>query len=127
MFYVLHYKANKTEYMPKRQQATELLAFGFDSRNCVKCPGSSEKHNKISVRIRKDDFSKLGSNAGTGIQQIYVRVPEQEALTVDVGKCISIKTTKKVLSFEVSSIHVLTSIMSQTRFIRTAVLSGRFT
>jgi hypothetical protein len=112
--------------MPKRQKATELLAFGFDSLNCVKCTASSEKHSKISVRIRKDDFAKLASTASTATSQIYVRVPEQEALSVDVGKCISIKTTKRVLSFEVSSIHVLTSIMSQTRFIRTAVLSGRF-
>jgi len=112
--------------MPKRQQATELVAFGFDSPNCVKCPASSEKHSKISVRIRKDDFAKLGSNASTGTSQIYVRVPQQEALSVDVGHCIIIDTKKRELSFEVSSIHVLTSIMSQTRFIRTAVLSGRF-
>jgi hypothetical protein len=112
--------------MPKRQQATELVAFGFDSPNCVKCPASSEKHSKISVRIRKDDFAKLGSNASTGTSQIYVRVPEQEALSVDIGSCINIKSKKCELSFEVSSIHVLTSIVSQTRFIRTAVLSGRF-
>ena len=112
--------------MPIRQRATELLAFGFDSPSCVKCCGSSEKHSKISVRIRKDDFDKLGSSATTGTAQIYVRVPEQEALSVDVGHCIIIKTRTGELSFEVSSIHVLTSIMSQTRFIRTAVLSGRF-
>jgi hypothetical protein len=113
--------------MPIRQKATELLAFGFDSRNCVKCPGSSERHSKISVRIRKDDFAKLGSTASTGTSQIYVRVPEQEALSIDIGSCMKIKNKKCDLSFEVSSIHVLTSIVSQTRFIRTAVLSGRFT
>jgi hypothetical protein len=126
MFEELHYKANKTKHMPIRQQATPLLAFGFDSRNCVTCPGSSDKHSKIVVRIRKDDLARLESDDTHGMSQIYVRVPAQESLSVDVGRCISIQSKKRALSFEVSSIHVLTSITSQTRFYRTAVLSGRF-
>jgi len=115
--------------MPKRQQATPLLAFGFTSTNCVKCTGSSQNHSKMVVRMRKDDLARIESDeahAADGAAQIYVRVPEQEALSVDVGSCININTKKSELSFEVSSIHVLTSIMSQTRFVRTAVLSGRF-
>ena len=112
--------------MPIRQQATQLLAFGFTSSNCVKFSGSSDKHRNIVVRIRKNDFARIMSNDKQGSTQVYVRVPEQESLSIDTGRCITIKTTKSVLSFEVSSIHVLTSMTSQTRFHRTAVLSGRF-
>jgi hypothetical protein len=113
--------------MPIRQQATSLVAFGFDSRNCVKCSGSSDKHSNMVVRIRKDDLAGIESSKRSGASQIYVRVPEQESLAIDIGRCININTKKCELSFEVSSIHVLTSITSQTRFYRTAVLSGRFT
>ena len=112
--------------MPIRQRATPLLAFGFTSTNCVKCSGSSNNHSKMVVRIRKEDLVRIESNATPDASQIYVRVPAQEALSVDVGSCINIDTKKSELSFEVSSIHVLTSIVSQTRFVRTAVLSGRF-
>ena len=112
--------------MPIRQRATPLLAFGFDSRNCVKCSGSSDKHSKMVVRIRKDDLVSIESNKTNGASQIYVRVPDQEPLAIDVGSCVNVNTKKCELSFEVSSIHVLTSITSRTRFHRTAVLSGRF-
>jgi hypothetical protein len=113
--------------MPIRQRATPLLALGFNSTNCVKCSGRSDKHRNMVVRIRKDDLASIESSAEHGTAQIYVRVPDQEALSVDIGRCIDISTKKCELSFEVSSIHVLTSIKSQTRFYRTAVLSGRFT
>ena len=112
--------------MPIRQRATPLLAFGFTSTNCVKCSGSSDKHSNMVVRIRKDDLAKIESNETTHASQIYVRVPDQESLAIDVGTCVDINTKTCELSFEVSSIHVLTSITSQTRFYRTAVLSGRF-
>ena len=115
--------------MPIRQRATPLLAFGFTSTNCVKCSGSSDRHSKMVVRIRKDDLARIESNethAAVGVSQIYVRVAQEESLCIDVGSTININTKKSELSFEVSSIHVLTSIMSQTRFVRTAVLSGRF-
>jgi hypothetical protein len=78
------------------------------------------------VRIRKSDYERLKHDDKDGVSQIYVRVPQQESLSIEIGRCINIPTNKCELSFEVSSIHVLTSIMSQTRFIRTAVLSGRF-
>ena len=112
--------------MPIRQQATPLLAFGFNSRNCVKCSGSSDKHSNMVVRIRKDDLADIESSEKQNATQIYVRVPDKESLAVDIGSCININTKRCELSFEVSSIHVLTSITSKTRFYRTAVLSGRF-
>ena len=112
--------------MPIRQRATPLLAFHFDARNCVKCSGSSDKHSSMVVRIRKDDLAMIESSETHDASQIYVRVPDQESLAIDVGSCVNINTKKCELSFEVSSIHVLTSITSQTRFHRTAVLSGRF-
>jgi len=113
--------------MPIRQQATPLLAFGFNSPNCVKCTGKSDNHSNLVVRIRKTDLARIESKDEEGMSQIYVRVPGQESLSIDIGRCINITTNKCELSFEVSAIHVLTSITSQTRFYRTAVLSGRFT
>jgi hypothetical protein len=112
--------------MPIRQEVTQLLAFGFDSRNCVKCKGTSDNHKKMVVRIRKEDLAKFQISKTHDTLQIYVRVPEQESLNVDVGTCVNIETKMAELSFEVSSIHVLTRITSQTRFYRTAVLSGCF-
>ena len=126
MFQAVHYKANKTKHMPIRQQATQLVAFGFDTRNCVSFSGSSDNHSKIAVRIRKGDYERLKNDDKDGLSQIYVRVPQQESLSIEIGRCINIPTNKCELSFEVSSIHVLTTITSQTRFYRTAVLSGRF-
>jgi hypothetical protein len=105
--------------MPIRQEVTQLLAFGFDSRNCVKCKGTSDNH-------KKEDLAKFQVSKTHDTLQIYVRVPEQESLNVDVGTCVNIETKMAELSFEVSSIHVLTRITSQTRFYRTAVLSGCF-
>jgi len=123
----IHYKANQKSYMPKPQRTTELLAFRFDSPNCVKCTGSSDKHDSMLVRIRKDEIANIESKATFGSSQVYVRVPATKALSVDVGSFIKITTKRCELCFKVSSIHVLTSITSRTRFHRTAVLSGRFT
>jgi hypothetical protein len=112
--------------MPIRQRATPLLAFGFNSTNCVKFPGHSEKHSNMVVRIRKDDLANIDSNALHGGAQVYVRVPETEPLAIDIGTSIHIDTKKRELRFVVSSIYILTGIKSRTRFYRTAVLSGRF-
>ena len=113
--------------MPIRQRTTPLLAFRFDSPNCVKCSGSSDKHANMLVRIRKDDLANIERNTTYGESQVYVRVPDTQALSLDMGSFITINTKKCELCFRVSSIHVLTSITSRTRFHRTAVLSGRFT
>ena len=79
------------------------------------------------VRIRKHDLDNIETKGEYGASQIYVRVPDQESLSVDIGSFIKIDTNKRELCFEVSSIHVLTTITSHTRFYRTAVLSGSFT
>jgi len=113
--------------MPIRQRTTALLAFGFESPSCVKCCGSSDKHSTMLVRIRKHDLADIERHATQGASQIYVRVPDGEALAIDIDGLIKIDTKKcEQLSFTVSAIHVLTCITSRTRFHRTAVLSGRF-
>ena len=113
--------------MPIRQRTTALLAFGFESPNCVKCCGSSDKHSTMLVRIRKHDLADIESHATQDASQIYVRVPEGEVLSLDIESVIKIDTKKcEQLCFTVSAIHILTSITSRTRFYRTAVLSGRF-
>ena len=113
--------------MPIRQRGTALLAFGFHADNCVKFSGSSNQHSKMVVRIRKDDLATIERDGEYGASQIYVRVPDQESLSVDIGSFIKVDINKRELCFEVSSIHVMTAITSQTRFYRTAVLSGSFT
>jgi len=126
MLAAVHYKANKIVCMPIRQRATPLLAFGFNSTNCVKFAGHSEKHSNMVVRIRKNDLVNIESNALEGGAQVYVRVPETEPLAIEIGTSVHIDTKKRELRFVVSSIHILTGIKSRTRFYRTAVLSGRF-
>ena len=76
--------------------------------------------------IDRIQFANIESKGEYGVSQIYVRVPDHESLSVDMGSFIKIDTNKRELCFEVSSIHVLTAITSQTRFYRTAVLSGCF-
>jgi hypothetical protein len=112
--------------MPKRQQATALVGLGFHADNCVKFSGSSDNHKNMAVRIRKHDLPKIESNEAYGADQIYVRVPARESLAIDIGTFIKIKTNRRELSFEVSSIRVMTAITSLARFHRTAVLSGCF-
>jgi hypothetical protein len=79
------------------------------------------------VRIRKQDLADIERHATQGASQIYVRVPEGEALSIDIESLIKIDTKKcEQLRFTVSAVSVLTSITSRTRFYRTAVLSGSF-
>jgi len=79
------------------------------------------------VRIRKHDIADIERNATQGQSQIYVRVPEGEVLSIEIDSLIKIDTNKREqLCFTVSAIHIMTSIVSRTRFYRTAVLSGRF-
>jgi hypothetical protein len=121
------YKANNTLlHMPRRQETTELQAFRFDSRDCKSFRASTVAHDNLFIRIRKTDLADIMKHATYERAQIYVRAEQTEALQVQPGDTIHIKIKKQIVDFEVSSIHVLTSINQRPRFVRTAVLSGSF-
>jgi hypothetical protein len=56
-----------------------------------------------------------------------VRAEQTESLQVQPGDSMHIKIKANDVFFQVSSIHVLTSISQRPRFVRTAILSGSFT
>ena len=112
--------------MPRRQDTTELQAFRFDSRDCKSFRASCAAHDRLFIRIRKTDLTDILRHTTYGTSQIYVRAEQTESLQVQPGESMHIKTKANDIVFEVSSIHVLTSISQRPRFVRTAVLSGRF-
>jgi hypothetical protein len=112
--------------MPFRQKTTELQAFGFDSEDCKSFKGNCEGNEKLFIRIRKKDLREILNNTAYGTSQIYVRSERQEALQIQPGYSINITTKNKNFVFDVSSIHMLTSLNQRPRFSRTAVLSGTF-
>ena len=121
------YKANDTLlHMPRRQETTELQAFRFDSRDCKSFRASTVAHDNLFIRIRKPDLPDIMKHTTYDRAQIYVRAEKTEALQVQPGDTIHIKIKKQIVDFQVSSIHVLTSINQRPRFVRTAVLSGSF-
>ena len=121
------YKANDTLlHMPRRQETTELQAFRFDSRDCKSFRASTVAHDNLFIRIRKIDLPDIMKYTTYDRSQIYVRAEQTEALQVQPGDIIHIKIKQEIVDFQVSSIHVLTSINQRPRFVRTAVLSGSF-
>ena len=112
--------------MPFRQQTTELQAFGFDSEDCKSFKGSCDGNEKLCIRIRKTDIDDILNSTAYGTSQIYVRAERQEPLAIQPGYSVKIETKNKVLVFDVSSIHMLTSLNQRPRFSRSAVLSGVF-
>ena len=112
--------------MPRRQEITELQAFRFDGRDCKSFRASTTAHDNLFIRIRKTDLPDIMKHTIYDRAQIYVRAEQTEALQVQPGDTIHIKIKKQIVDFEVSSIHVLTSINQRPRFVRTAVLSGSF-
>jgi hypothetical protein len=112
--------------MPFRQKTTELQAFGFDSEDCKAFKGNCEGNEKLFIRIRKKDLGAILNSTTFGLSQIYVRSERQEPLQIQPGYSINITTKNKVLVFDVSSIHMMTSLNQRPRFSRTAVLSGTF-
>jgi len=113
--------------MPRRQDTTELQAFRFDSRDCKSFRASCTAHERLFIRIRKTDLADILKHTTFGTSQIYVRAEQTESLQVQPGESVRVKTKTTEFSFEVSSIHVLTSISQRPRFVRTAILSGSFT
>ena len=118
--------------MPRRQdihelQATELQAFRFDSRDCKSFRASCTSHGSLFIRIRKTDLPSIMQQNIYGTTQMYVRAERTEALQVQPGDTLHVTIKKQNMHFEISSIHVLTSINQKPRFVRTAVLSGSFT
>ena len=112
--------------MPFRQNTTELQQFQFDSKDCKSFKGDCEGNDKLFIRIRKKDMGDILEKTTYGISQIYVRTDKDSPLLIQPGYSINIKTKTDVLVFEVSSIHMLTSLNQRPRFSRTAVLSGIF-
>jgi hypothetical protein len=113
--------------MPFRQHTTELQQFRFDSKDCKSFKGDCEGNDKLFIRIRKKDISDILDKTTYGTSQIYVRAERDSPLQIQPGYSIKIKTKTDVLVFEVSGIHMLTSLNHRPRFSRTAVLSGIFT
>ena len=113
--------------MPRRQETTELQAFRFDSRDCKSFRASCTAHESLFIRIRKMDLPDIMKHSTYDRSQIYVRAEQTEALQVQPGETLHIKINKQDVYFQISSIHVLTSINQRPRFVRTAVLSGSFT
>jgi hypothetical protein len=112
--------------MPFRQRTTELQEFRFDSKDCKSFKGDCEGNDKLFIRIRKTEIGDILGKTTYGISQIYVRADRDRPLQIQPGYSINIKTKTKVLVFEVSGIHMLTSLNQRPRFSRTAVLSGIF-
>lgn len=112
--------------MPFRQRTTELQEFRFDSKDCKSFKGDCEGNDKLFIRIRKRDISDIFDKTTYGTSQIYVRAERDRPLQIQPGYSINIKTNTTVVVFEVSSIHILTSLNQRPRFSRTAVLSGIF-
>jgi hypothetical protein len=112
--------------MPFRQRTTELQEFRFDSKDCKSFKGNCEGNDKLFIRIRKKDISDVLNKTTYGISQIYVRADHDKPLQIQPGFSINIKIKDTVIVFEVSSIHMLTSLNKRPRFSRTAVLSGIF-
>jgi hypothetical protein len=113
--------------MPRRQDTTELQAFRFDSRDCKSFRASCGAHERLFIRIRKVDLADVLRHTTYGTSQVYVRAEQTESLQVQPGDSMHIKSKGHDILFQVSSIHVLTSISQLPRFVRTAVLSGSFT
>ena len=113
--------------MPFRQHTTELQQFRFDSKDCKSFKGHCEGNDKLFIRIRKRDISDILDKTTYSTSQIYVRAEKDSPLQIQPGYSIKIETKRDVLAFEVSSIHMLTSLNHRPRFSRTAVLSGIFT
>jgi hypothetical protein len=112
--------------MPFRQRTTELQEFRFDCKDCKSFKGDCEGNDKLFIRIRKKDISDILNKTTYGISQIYVRADQDKPLQIQPGFSINIKIKDSVIVFEVSSIHMLTSLNKRPRFSRTAVLSGIF-
>ena len=112
--------------MPFRQKTTELQAFGFDSEDCRSFKGNCDGNEKLCIRIRKTDIDEILNSTAYGTSQIYVRAERQEPLAIQPGYTVKIETKNKILVFDVSSIHMLTSLNQRPRFSRSAVLSGFF-
>ena len=113
--------------MPRRQETTELQAFRFDSRDCKSFRASTVAHDNLFIRIRKVDLADVLRRTTYGTSQVYVRAEQTETLQVQPGDSMHIKSKGHDILFQVSSIHVLTSISQRPRFVRTAILSGSFT
>ena len=109
-----------------RQETTELQAFGFESEDCRSFKGNCDGNEMLFIRIRKKDLDDILNNTSYGTSQIYVRVKRQEQLKIQSGCTVNIRTKKKILVFDVTSIHMLTSLNQRPRFPQTAVLSGVF-
>lgn len=114
-------------FMPRREDITELQAFRFDSRDCKSFRASGLAHDNLFIRIRKTDLPDIMKHNTYDRSQIYVRAGQTEALKVQPGETLHIKIKQQDIYFQISSIHVLTSINQRPRFVRTAVLSGSFT
>ncbi len=114
-------------HMPFRQRTTELQEFRFDSKDCKSFKGDCPGNDKLFIRIRKKDLSDILDKTTYGTSQIYVRAERDRPLQIQPGYSVNIKMSSKTLVFEVSSIHMLTSLNQRPRFSRTAVLSGIFT
>jgi len=112
--------------MPFRQRTTELQEFRFDSRDCKSFKGCCDGNDKLFIRIRKKDISDILDKTTYGTSQIYVRAEQEQPLQIQPGFSINIKIKGMDIVFEVSSIHMLTSLNKRPRFSRTAVLSGIF-
>ena len=104
------YKAKHGICMPRRQDTTELQAFRFDSRDCKSFRASCTSHDRLFIRIRKNDLTDVLKHTTYGTSQIYVRAEQTESLQVQPGESLHIKIKSNVLVFQVASIHVLTSI-----------------
>ena len=112
--------------MPIRTQTTELLKFGFDSKQCKTYKASSENDKNLLVRLRKRDMKDILDNTSYDSTQMYVRADQDKPLMVQPGQNVLVKIKNNELIFKVNSMHVLTSLAHRPRFVRTAILSGSF-
>ena len=112
--------------MPFRQTTTELQAFGFDSEDCKSFKGNCDGNENLFIRIRKKDLADILNSTAYGTSQIYVRAERKEPLAIQPGYPVTIETKNKILVFDVSGIHMLTSLNQRPRYSRSAVLSGNF-
>jgi len=91
---------------------------------CVAGTASCDEHEKIRVRIRKQDLEEFGESHLHEVD-IYAQSPCTEALRVRLGSILEIELKEgSTLHFTVIAIHVLPSLSKKNGFVRTGILSG---